>query len=71
MKLKSSLRVSECTTHTSLSPIRRRFALDFVNYKNGALDSHLQVIKFTSYLPMVGVFLKKKTDDNHIAVDKI
>ena len=41
-------------THTSLSPIRRGFAPGFVNYKKGALDSQLQVIKFTSCLPMVG-----------------
>ena len=26
------------TTHTSLSPIRRGFTPDFVNYKKGALD---------------------------------
>ena len=26
----------------------------FVDYKHGALDSQPQVIKFTSYLPMVG-----------------
>ena len=42
------------TTHTSLLPIRRRFTPGFVNYKKGALDSQLQVIKFTSCLPMVG-----------------
>jgi hypothetical protein len=30
------------------------FALGFVNYKKGALDSQPQVIKFTSCLPMVG-----------------
>ena len=41
------------TTHTSLSPIRRGFAPGFVNYKKGALDSKLQVIMFTSCLPMV------------------
>ena len=34
------------TTHTSLSPRRRGFAPCFVNYKKGALDSQLQVIKF-------------------------
>jgi len=39
------------TTHTSLSPIWRGFAPGFVNYKKGALDSQLQVIKFTSCLP--------------------
>ena len=33
------------TTHTSLSPIWRRFAPRFVNYKKGALDSHSHVIK--------------------------
>ena len=37
---------------------RRGFAPGFVNYKKGALDSHLQVTKFTSYLPMVGGFLR-------------
>jgi len=42
------------TTHTSLSPIRRGLAPGFVNYKKGALDSQPQVIKFTSYLSMVG-----------------
>jgi hypothetical protein len=35
----------DLTAHTSLSPIRRGFAPDFVNYKKGALDSQ---IKFTS-----------------------
>ena len=30
----------------------------FVNYKKGALDSQSQVIKFTSYLPMVGGSLR-------------
>ena len=44
------------TTHTSLSPIRRRFAPGVVNYKKGALDSQSHVIKFTSCLPMVGGF---------------
>jgi hypothetical protein len=34
--------------------MRRGFATGFVNYKKGALDSQPQVIKFTSYLPMVG-----------------
>jgi hypothetical protein len=42
------------TTHTSLSPIRRGFAPDFVDYKKGAFDSQPPEIKFTSYLPMVG-----------------
>ena len=46
------------TTHTSISPIRRGFAPGFVNYKKGALDSQPQVIKFTSYLPMVGGSLR-------------
>jgi hypothetical protein len=41
------------TTHASLSSIRHGFAPDFVNYKNGALDSQPQMIKFTSCLPMV------------------
>jgi hypothetical protein len=45
-------------THTSLSSIRRGFAPGFVNYKMGALDSQSQVIKFTSYLPMVGGSLR-------------
>jgi hypothetical protein len=48
----------DLTTHTSLSPIRRRFAPGFVNYKKGALDSQPQVIKFTSCLPMVGGSLR-------------
>jgi hypothetical protein len=30
----------------------------FVNYKKGALDSQLQVIKFTSCLPMVSGSLR-------------
>jgi len=46
------------TTHTSLPPIRRRFAPGFANYKKGALDSQPQVIKFISYLPMVGGSLR-------------
>ena len=46
------------TTHTSLSPIRRGFALGFVNYKKGALDSQPQVIKITSCLPMIGCSLR-------------
>ena len=33
--------------------MRRGFALGFVNYKKGALDSQPLVIKFTSCLPMV------------------
>ena len=45
-------------THTSLSPIRRGFVPGFVNYKKGALDSQLQVIKFSSCLPMVGGSLR-------------
>ena len=36
----------------------RGFARGFVNYKKGALDSQLQVIKFTSCLPMVGGSLR-------------
>ena len=46
------------STHTSLSPLRREFAPGFVNYKKGALDSQLQVIKFTNCLPMVGGSLR-------------
>ena len=46
------------TTHTSLSPIRHGFTHGFVNYKKGALDSQTQMIKFTSYLPMVGGSLR-------------
>ena len=45
-------------THTSLSPIRRGFAHGFVNYKKGALDSELQVIKLTSCLLMVSGSLR-------------
>ena len=48
----SWVRSLDLTTHTSLSPIRRGFAPGFVNYKKGALDSQLQVIKFTSCLPI-------------------
>ena len=44
--------------HTSLPPIRRRFAPGFVKYKKGALDSQPQVIKFTSCMPMVGGSLR-------------
>ena len=44
------------TTHTSLSPIWRGFTPDFT--KKGALDSQPQVIKFTSYLHMVGGLIK-------------
>ena len=42
------------TAHTSLSPIRRGFVASFVNYKKGAFDSQLRVIKFTSCLSRVG-----------------
>jgi hypothetical protein len=38
------VRSLDLTAHTSLSPIRRRFAPGFINYKKGALDSQLQVI---------------------------
>jgi hypothetical protein len=48
-----SVRALDLTTHTSLSPIRSRFAPGFVNDNKGALDSQPQVIKFTSCLPMV------------------
>jgi hypothetical protein len=43
---------------TNLSPIRRGFAPGFVNHKEGAFDSQLQVIKLTSYVPMVGGSLR-------------
>ena len=46
------------TTHTRLSPMRHGFAPGFVNYKKGALASQSQVIKITSYLPMIGVSLR-------------
>ena len=58
------VRVAQCvrsldlTTQSSLSPIWRGFAPGFVNYKKGALDSQLQVIKFTSCLSMVGGSLR-------------
>ena len=42
------------TSHASLSPIRCGFAPCFINYKKDVLDSHPQVIKFASCLPMVG-----------------
>ena len=48
----------DLTAHTSLSPIWRGFAPSFVNYKKGALDSQLQVIKFTSGLSRVGGSLR-------------
>jgi hypothetical protein len=38
--------------------IRRGFASGFVNYKKDVLNSQPQVIKFTSYLPMVGGSLR-------------
>jgi hypothetical protein len=42
--------------NNSYKPITntRGFAFGFVNYKKGALDSQPQVIKLTSFLPMVG-----------------
>jgi hypothetical protein len=46
------------TNHASLSPIRRGFAPGFINYKNGALDSQLQVIKFNSCFPVVSGSLR-------------
>ena len=48
---------SDCTCmkhHTNL----QKFARGFINYKKGALDSQLQVIKLTSWLPMVGGSLR-------------
>jgi hypothetical protein len=48
------VRSLDLTAHTSLSPIRRGFAPNFVDYKKGALDSQPQVIKFTSCLARVG-----------------
>ena len=45
-------------THTSLLPIWRWCEPGFVNYKKGVLDSQPQVIKFTSFLPMVGGSLR-------------
>ena len=46
--------------NNSYKPITntRGFAPDFVYYEKGALDSQPQVIKFTSYLPMVGGSLR-------------
>ena len=41
-----------------ISAIWRGFSPGFANYKKGALDSQPQVIKFTSYLPMVGGSLR-------------
>ena len=46
------------TIHTSLSPIWRGFMPSCVNYRKGALDSQLQVIKFNSCLPRVGGSLR-------------
>jgi len=37
---------------------RPGFAPGFVNYRQGAFDSQRQVIKFTSWLPMVGGSLR-------------
>ena len=37
---------------------QREFPPGFVNYKKGALDSQPQVIKFTSFLDMVGGSLR-------------
>ena len=45
-------------THTSLSPMRRGFALGFVYFQKGALDSQSQVIQFIIYMPMVGGYLR-------------
>ena len=43
------------TTHTNLSPIRRGFTPGFVNYKKWCTRLlQPQVIKFTSYLIMIG-----------------
>ena len=42
------------TIHTNISLMPRGFVPGFVNYKKGALDLQLQVIKFTSCLPMDG-----------------
>ena len=44
-------RLDYLTTHTSLSPIRRGFAPDFVNYKKGTLDSQPQMIKLPVACP--------------------
>ena len=46
--------------NNSYKPITntREFAPGFVNYKKGAFDSQPQVIKFTSFLPMVGGSLR-------------
>ena len=49
------------TTHTSLSPISRGFALGFVKCKKGALDSQPQMMKFTSCLPMHGRWFSPAT----------
>ena len=46
------------TTHTSRTPIRRSCEPGFVNYKKGVLDSQPQVIKFTSFLLMIGGSLR-------------
>ena len=42
----------------SISLIRRVFAPGCANYKKGTLDSQPQVIKLTSWLPMVGDSLR-------------
>jgi hypothetical protein len=46
------------TAHTSLSPVRRGFEPDLVNYTKGALDSQPQMIMLTSCLPIIGGFLR-------------
>jgi len=55
MKHKKYHTVGTIPISNSLSPIRRGFAPGFVNYKKRVQQ---QVIKFTSYLPMTGGFLR-------------
>ena len=52
------IRSLDLTTHASLSPLRRGFAPRFGNNKKGELDSQPQVIKFISWLPMIGGSLR-------------
>ena len=61
------------TTYTNLSPIRRGFALGFVNYKLGALDSQPQVIVYQLlaydrwFSPGTPAFSTSKTGRHDIA----
>jgi hypothetical protein len=56
------------TTHTSLSPIRRGFALDFVNYKKVASDKAYQLLAHDRwFFPGTPASSTTKTDRHDIA----